>query len=161
MSQYTSEYFTIEAQEKLQKAIDERKSDPGVLMHVLHVAQDTLGFIPYEVQSFIAEKLNVSLAEVYGVVTFYSRFTVNPVGKYKIGVCLGTACYVKGSDKILEKVENILGIKAGETSEDGLYSIEATRCIGACGLAPVMTVNEDVYGKLIPEDIDNILAKYK
>ena len=161
MSQCTSEYFTPEAQTKLKKVIDECRNDQGALMHVLHEAQDMLGFIPYEVQKFIAENLEVSLAEVYGVVTFYSRFTINPVGKYKIGVCLGTACYVKGSDKVLEKVENLLGIKAGETSDDGLYSIEATRCIGACGLAPVMTVNEDVYGKLVPEDVDGILAKYK
>lgn len=161
MSKFTTEYFTLEAQEKLGIIINEQKHDPGALMYVLHEAQELLGFIPYEVQRFIAEKLNISLAEVYGVVTFYTGFSTTPVGKYKIGVCLGTACYVKGSDKVLEKVEKILGIKAGETSKDGLYSIDATRCIGACGLAPVMTVNDDVYGKITPEDVDDIIKKYK
>lgn len=130
-------------------------------MAVLHEAQNIVGFIPYEVQKFISENMEISLSEIYGVVTFYSRFTLTPVGKYKIGICLGTACYVKGSDKLLERIENILKIKAGETTKDGLYSIDATRCIGACGLAPVMSINEDVYGKLIPEDIDSILLKYK
>jgi NADH-quinone oxidoreductase E subunit len=145
----------------LMNIINKNKDNNGALMQILHDVQDSFGYIPYEAQKVIAEELNVPLSEVYGVITFYSRFTLNPVGKYKVGVCLGTACYVKGSDKVLERIENILKIKAGETSADGLYSIDATRCVGACGLAPVMTINEDVYGKLVPEDVDKILAKYK
>ncbi len=147
--------------EMLMNIINKNKDNNGALMQILHDVQDSFGYIPYEAQKVIAEELNVPLSEVYGVITFYSRFTLNPVGKYKVGVCLGTACYVKGSDKVLERIENILKIKAGETSADGLYSIDATRCVGACGLAPVMTINEDVYGKLVPEDVDKILAKYK
>ena len=147
--------------EMLMNIINKNKDNNGALMQILQEGQEALGYIPYEAQKVIAEELNVPLSEVYGVITFYSRFTLNPVGKYKVGVCLGTACYVKGSDKVLERIENILKIKAGETSADGLYSIDATRCVGACGLAPVMTINEDVYGKLVPEDVDKILAKYK
>lgn len=155
------EYFTNEARAKLQNVIDECKNEKGALMHILHTAQDMLGFIPYEAQKFIAEEMNVPLAKIYGIVTFYSRFTTNPVGKYKVSVCLGTACYVKGSDKLIEKVEQLLNIKEGETTPDGLYSISATRCLGACGLAPIMTVNEEVYGKITPDEIEGILAKYK
>lgn len=147
--------------EMLMNIINKNKDNNGALMQILHDVQDSFGYIPYEAQKVIAQELNVPLSEVYGVITFYSRFTLNPVGKYKVGVCLGTACYVKGSDKVLERIESILKIKAGETSADGLYSIDATRCVGACGLAPVMTINEDVYGKLVPEDVDKILAKYK
>lgn len=161
MPETSKSVLTNDVKQWLIKIIDEHKEQNGALMMVLHEVQDNLGYIPYEVQKFIAENLNVPLSEVYGVVTFYSRFTVNPVGKYKVGVCLGTACYVKGSDKVLEKVEQNLGIKAGETTKDGLFSIEATRCIGACGLAPVMTVNEEVYGKLTADQVDGILAKYK
>ena len=112
-------------------------------------------------QKTIAEGLNISLAEVYGVVTFYSQFSLKPKGKYRISVCLGTACYVKGSDKILEEVEKELGIKCGECTEDGLFSIDSCRCVGACGLAPVMTINEDVHGKLKPEMVKGILDKYR
>lgn len=153
--------ITPEIEEKIKSVIAENKNKQGTLIAVLHEVQDILGYVPYEAQKMVAEGLNVPLSDVYGVVTFYSRFTLNPVGKYKVGVCLGTACYVKGSDKILEKIEKKLKLKAGETSEDGLFSIEATRCIGACGLAPVMTINEDVYGKLLPEQVEAILEKYK
>lgn len=153
--------LTDEVKEKLDHIIDSGKQKQGGLMTILHETQEYLGYIPYEVQKYIAEETNIPLSEIYGVVTFYSRFTLKPVGKYKVAVCLGTACYVKGADKLLESIEKNLGIKAGETSEDGNFSIDACRCIGACGLAPVIMVNEDVYGKLETRDIEGILAKYK
>ncbi len=153
--------LTPEVAKRLTEIIEQNSSKQGALIAILHETQEYLGYIPYEVQKFIAEKFNVPLSEIYGVVTFYSRFTLKPVGKYKVSVCLGTACYVKGSDKVLEKIESTLGIKAGDTSEDGLYSIDATRCIGACGLAPVMVVNDDVFGKIDPADVAGILARYK
>ena len=109
----------------------------------------------------IAEGLGISLSEVFGVATFYSQFSLTPKGKNKISVCLGTACYVKGSDKVLEAIESRLGIKSGECTEDGLFSIDACRCVGACGLAPVMLVGEDVYGKVLPEQVPGILNSYK
>ncbi len=114
-----------------------------------------------EVQEIISEGLDVPLAEIYGIVTFYTQFSLNPKGKYQISVCLGTACYVKGSGDILEKIKNILGIEVGECTADGKFSIDATRCIGACGLAPVLTVNDDVYGRLTVDDVEGILAKYQ
>ncbi|MDR0958337.1 MAG: NADH-quinone oxidoreductase subunit NuoE [Clostridiales bacterium] len=157
----TKHELTSEACEKITQIIKAREGQEGSLINILHETQEYLGYIPYSAQKFIAELTGVPLAEIYGVVTFYSRFTTEPVGKYKVAVCLGTACYVKGSDKVLEKVEQCLKIKAGQTSEDGMYSISATRCIGACGLAPVMTVNEDVYGKLLPEQVADILKKYE
>ncbi len=113
-----------------------------------------------EVQEIIADQMGISLSEVYGVVTFYGQFTLNPKGQYKISVCLGTACYVKGSGDILQRLKERLGIEAGEITADGKFSLEATRCIGACGLAPVLTVNDDVYGRLVVDDVDKILAKY-
>lgn len=156
----SNDVLTVDAEKKLTEIIDSHKGQEGALVNVLHETQEFLGYVPYEAQKFIAERLDVPLTEVYGVVTFYSRFTLKPVGKYKIGCCMGTACYVKGSDKVLGKIEETLSLKAGETSDDGLFSIEATRCIGACGLAPVITVNEDVYGKLLPEEVPAIIKKY-
>ena len=129
-------------------------------MPVLQAAQDIYGYLPYEVQQIIAEKMEVPMEEVYGVVTFYSQFSLNPKGQYKISVCLGTACYVKGSGDIFEKLCQILKIKNGECTPDGKFSLEACRCIGACGLAPVLTVNDDVYGRLTVDDVEGILAKY-
>ena len=123
-------------------------------------AQEIYGYLPMEVQKKIADGLGVSLEEVYGVSTFYSQFSLSPKGRNHISVCLGTACYVKGADKILDKLTQKLGIQPEECTEDGAFSLTACRCIGACGLAPVMTINEDVYGRLVPEDIDGILAKY-
>ena len=155
------EVLTEDCKAKIKELIELNENSRDSLMSILHETQEILGYIPYEAQKYIAENTGIPLSEIYGVVTFYSRFTLEPVGKYKVGVCMGTACYVKGSDKVLEQVEKCLGIKAGQTSEDGLYSIDATRCIGACGLAPVITVNEDVYGKLVPEDVPGILEKYK
>lgn len=147
--------------QKLKAVIEESRSTPGCLMHVLQEAQGIYGYLPIEVQSMIAEGLGISLSEVYGVATFYSQFSLKPKGKHRISVCLGTACYVKGSDKILEEIEKVLGIKCGECTEDGLFSIDSCRCVGACGLAPVMMIDNEVYGKLKPEMVKDILDKYK
>lgn len=147
--------------DELKKVIIEKKDEPGALMQLLHEAQTIFGYLPIEVQKMISEEMKISLAEVYGVATFYSQFTLVPKGEFNVGVCLGTACYVKGSQAILEKIEQSLNIKVGETTENRRFSLEATRCIGACGLAPVITVNEDVYGKLLPGDVKDILAKYQ
>lgn len=152
---------TKEQEEKLMAVIESHKGQEGAVIPVLHEAQAIYGYLPIEVQEMISEGLNVPLAEIYGIVTFYTQFSINPKGKYQIGVCLGTACYVKGSGDLLEKCKEILGIDVGECTPDGLFSIDATRCIGACGLAPVMTINEDVYGKLTADMIPAILAKYE
>ena len=161
MEQKISFNGTKEQEIKLKEVIDAHKSEPGAVIPVLHEAQNIYGYLPIEVQTMIAEGLNVPLAEIYGIVTFYAQFSLNPKGKYQIGICLGTACYVKGSNLILDKVKEILGIDVGECTPDGKFSIDATRCIGACGLAPVMTVNDDVYGKLTVEQIPDIIKKYQ
>ena len=148
-------------EEQLDAVIAELKDTPGALMPVLQKAQDIYGYLPIEVQKMIAFKMGVSIEEVYGVSTFYSQFVLNPKGDISIAVCLGTACYVKGSGDILDKITQILGLPAGSTTPDGKYSLEATRCIGACGLAPVLTINNEVYGRLVPADMEGILAKYK
>ena len=148
-------------EEQLDAVIAELKDTPGALMPVLQQAQEIYGYLPIEVQRMIALKMDVSIEEVYGVSTFYSQFVLNPKGEVAIAVCLGTACYVKGSGDILDKITQILGLPAGSTTPDGKYSLEATRCIGACGLAPVLTINNEVYGKLVPADMEGILAKYK
>ena len=129
-------------------------------MPILQQAQEIYGYLPIEVQTIIAEEMDVPLEKVYGVSTFYSQFTLNPKGKYQVSVCLGTACYVKGSGAILEEIENKLGIKNGECTSDGKFSIDACRCVGACGLAPVMLVNDDVYGRMTPDQVEGVLAKY-
>ena len=151
---------TEEQEKQLRAVIDAHKEQKGALMPVLQEAQNIYGYLPIEVQRMIAEGLNIPLEEVYGVVTFYAQFSLNPKGKYNIGVCLGTACYVKGSQEVYDKVSEVLNIKGGEVTDDGRFSLEATRCIGCCGLAPVMTVGDDVYGKLVPDDIPGILEKY-
>ena len=151
---------TKEQESELLKVIEKYKGTEGALIPTLHEAQEIYGYLPVEVQQIISDGLGISMAEIYGVVTFYTQFTTNPKGRYKIAVCLGTACYVKGSGDILEKIMEKLGSGVGECSEDGKYSLDATRCIGACGLAPVMTVNDDVYGRLVPDDVEGILAKY-
>lgn len=151
---------TPEQEAKLREIIASHKDTPGALIPVLHEAQGVYGYLPIEVQTIIAEGLGIPLAEVYGVVTFYAQFSLNPKGQYEIGVCLGTACYVKGSGDILEKFKQILGIDVGECTPDGKFSLTATRCVGACGLAPVVTVNEDVYGRLTVDDVQGILDKY-
>lgn len=151
---------TPEQEQKLKAVIESHKGVKGATIAVLHEAQNIYGYLPLEVQQMISEGLDVPLAEIYGIVTFYAQFSLNPKGKYQIGVCLGTACYVKGSGDILEKVKQLLGIEVGERTPDGKFSLDATRCIGACGLAPVLTINEDVYGRLTVDEIEGILAKY-
>ena len=151
---------TPEQREKLLKVIENLKGQRGAVMPALHEAQEIYGYLPIEVQKEIAAGLDVSLEEVFGVSTFYSQFSLTPKGKYNISVCLGTACYVKGSDKVLDRLVAKLGIQPEECTEDGMFSLTACRCIGACGLAPVITINEDVYGRLEPEDVDTILEKY-
>lgn len=151
---------TPEQERELRDLIASLKDQPGALMPVMQKAQDIYGYLPIEVQTIIAEGLNVPVEEVYGVATFYAQFALNPKGKYVIGVCLGTACYVKDSQAIYDKCCEVLKIKGGEITDDGLFSLEATRCIGCCGLAPVMTVGDDVYGKITAADVPGILAKY-
>jgi len=147
--------------QQLKKIIEKYKGTKGALIPVLHEAQELYGYLPMEVQKAISEGLNIPLTEIYGVVTFYTQFSLNPKGKYKIQVCMGTACYVKGANHILDKLQEKLGIHVGDCTEDGLFSLEACRCIGACGLAPVIMINEDVYGRLVPDQIEEIIDKYK
>lgn len=151
---------TPEQHQKLLDAIARLKDQRGAIMPTLQEAQEIYGYLPIEVQKEIAKGLDVSLEEVYGVSTFYSQFSLTPKGKYHVSICLGTACYVKGADKVLDRLVAKLGIHPEECTADGVFSLTACRCIGACGLAPVLTVNEDVYGRLVPEDVDKILAKY-
>ena len=152
---------TAEQEEQLKKIIEKHKGDPGAVMPVLQEAQGVYGYLPKEVQIMIAEGLDVPVEEVYGVSTFYSQFSLTPKGKYNISVCLGTACYVKGSGKLVEEITNQIGIEPEECTEDGMFSLTACRCIGACGLAPVLTVNDEVYGRLEPKDIAGIIEKYR
>ncbi len=133
----------------------------GALISVLHKAQEIFGYLPQEIQSFVAERLGLSLAKVYGVVSFYSFFTMTPKGKHPISVCMGTACYVRGAGKVLEDFERQLGISAGETTVDGEFSIDALRCVGACGLAPVVLIGEEVFGKDEAKDVAGLIAKYR
>ena len=151
---------TKEQEAQLMAVIAEHKDDKGAVIPVLHKAQGIYGYLPIEVQEMISKGLNVPLAEIYGIVTFYTQFSLEPKGEYHIGICLGTACYVKGSGDILDKFKERLGIDVGGCTPDGKFSLEATRCIGACGLAPVLTVNDEVYGRLTVKDVDEILAKY-
>lgn len=151
---------TKEQETNLLQVISENKSDKGALMPILQKAQDIYGYLPIEVQTMISNEMDIPLEKIYGVVTFYSQFSLSPKGKYKISVCLGTACYVKGSGDIYNKLMEKLGIEGGDCTPDGKFSLDACRCIGACGLAPVLTVNEDVYGRLSVDDVDDILAKY-
>ncbi|MCD7741466.1 MAG: NADH-quinone oxidoreductase subunit NuoE [Ruminococcus sp.] len=151
---------TIVQERQLKEVIANHHDQQGGLMPILQEAQEIYGYLPIEVQTMIADGLGISLSEVYGVATFYSQFSLTPKGEHQISVCLGTACYVKGSDKILEAVEKRLGIKSGECTPDGLFSIDSCRCVGACGLAPVMMVDDDVYGKVTPEQVDSIIDSY-
>lgn len=146
---------------ELKAYIDSVKNSQGILMQTLQKAQDIFGYLPLEVQQFISEETNIPLADIYGVVTFYSQFTIEEKGKHKISVCLGTACYVKGSQEIMDKLSEELNIKVGETTEDKMFTLEATRCLGCCGLAPVMMVDDDVYGKMEPKKVHEIIEKYR
>lgn len=151
---------TEQQKEQLMECINKHRSERGCLMPILHEAQNIYGYLPSEVQTMIAEELKMSLAEVYGVATFYSQFTLNPKGKHKISICLGTACYVKGSDKVLSAVEKELRISCGDCTPDRKFSIDSCRCVGACGLAPVMIIDGEVYGRLTENDVKGILDKY-
>ncbi len=152
---------TPEQEAQLNAVIEECKHDKHLLMHVMQQAQAIYGYLPFEVQVMIAEGMDIPLEKVYGVSTFYAQFALSPKGKYNISVCLGTACYVKGSQDLLDRICINLGIQPGECTADGKFSVEGCRCIGACGLAPVFTINDDVYGRVAPEEVDKILAKYK
>ncbi|MDF2845129.1 MAG: dehydrogenase (ubiquinone) 24 kDa subunit [Herbinix sp.] len=152
---------TKEQEAALLQVIADHKEDRGALMPILQKAQEIYGYLPIEVQTIISDEMKVPLEKVYGIVTFYSQFSLNPKGKFNISVCLGTACYVKGSGDLFDKLKTMLGVEDGGCTEDGKFSLEACRCIGACGLAPVLTVNEDVYGKLSLDDLDGVLAKYR
>ena len=152
---------TAEQAAKLDAVIAECTGDVSMLMHVMQEAQEIYGYLPFEVQQKIADGMKVPMEKVYGVATFYAQFALSPKGKYAISVCLGTACYVKGAQEILDELSAQLGIAPEECTEDGKYSLTACRCIGACGLAPVLTVNEDVYGKITAADVKGILEKYE
>lgn len=152
---------TQEQADKLLSVIEKHRDLPGSLMPVLQEAQNIYGYLPIEVQIMIAEGLSLTLSEVYGVVTFYSQFSLNPKGQNPVAVCMGTACYVKGAGDVLDRISQNLGIGVDGVTPDGQFSLEATRCIGACGLAPVFTIGEDVYGKITPNEVDAIIAKYK
>lgn len=152
---------TKEQETELLKVIAELKDEKGSLMPILQKAQDIYGYLPIEVQRIISDEMNVPMEKIYGVVTFYAMFNLNPKGKYQISVCLGTACYVKGSGDLYNALMEKLGIVGGECTPDGKFSLDACRCVGACGLAPVMMINGDVYGRLTADDLDDILAKYE
>ena len=152
---------TPEQEKKLHDVIEANKHDKSRVMAVMQEAQEIYGYLPIEVQQMIADGMDVPLEKVYGVATFYAQFALSPKGKYHISVCLGTACYVKGSGAVMDKITEILGIGADECTPDGKFSLAACRCIGACGLAPVMTVNDEVYGRLTADEVENILKKYQ
>ena len=151
---------TAEKAAKLQEIIAAHKNQPGALIPVLQKAQEVYGYLPIEVEQKIAEGLEISLEKVYEVVTFYAQFSIEPKGEYEFNVCLGTACYVKGAGDLFDRLKQKLGIEDGGCTPDGKFSLCSCRCVGACGLAPVLLVNSDVYGRLLPDDVDGIIAKY-
>lgn len=146
--------------EELRAICKKFNNDSGELINVLHGAQELFGYLPAEVQELVAQELNVSVAHVYGVVTFYSFFSMLPKGRHPISICMGTACYVRGAEKVMEEFKRHLKVKVGETTDDGKFSLSCLRCVGACGLAPVVTIGERVYGRVSPEDVKKILAEY-
>ena len=145
---------------KIKEICESFDNNPGELINVLHKTQESFGYLPEEVQQVVADCLGIPVGRVYGVVSFYSFFTMKPKGKYAISVCLGTACYVKGAEKILDALKSELKIAEGGVTEDGKFSLDVLRCVGACGLAPVMTINGKTYGRLVPEHVKEILAEY-
>ena len=151
---------TKEQEAELMKVIEAHKNQKGALMPVLQQAQEIYGYLPIEVQKIISDNMDITMEKIYGVATFYSQFSLNPKGRYTISVCLGTACYVKGSGDIYNRLMEELNIAGGECTPDGKFSLEACRCIGACGLAPVLTVNDEVYGRLTVDDVPDIIKKY-
>ncbi|MFR1708365.1 MAG: NADH-quinone oxidoreductase subunit NuoE [Clostridium sp.] len=146
---------------ELDDFINSLPNKDGALIEVLHRAQHIFGYLPKEVQTFVADKLNLPVSKVYGVVTFYSFFTTEPRGKNVINVCMGTACFVRGAGDVLKEFEKELGIKSGQTTEDMKFTLGSLRCVGACGLAPVLTVNDKVYGHCTPDQVKSILAEYE
>lgn len=152
---------TKEQEKELKKFIEEHKNDKGPLIMIMQEAQKIYGYLPIEVQTIISKGLGIPVERVYEVATFYAQFNLEPKGKYQISVCLGTACYVKGSAKVLEAIENQLGIKSGECTADRKFSIDSCRCLGACGLAPVMRVNDEVFGNMTPDKVKKVLAEFK
>ncbi|NJK93933.1 MAG: NADH-quinone oxidoreductase subunit NuoE [Bacteroidales bacterium] len=146
--------------EKIKEICQSFNNDPGELINVLHKSQGYFGYLPAEVQEQIAEELNISVAKVYGVVTFYSFFTMLPKGQHPISICTGTACYVRGAEKVLDEFRRILKIQVGETTKDGKFSLSCLRCVGACGLAPVVMIGEKVYGRVSPDGVKDILGEY-
>ena len=153
--------LSCEAVRQVEEVCEKFQNDPGELIAILHECQSKLGYLPEPVQRIVASKLGIPASKVYGVVTFYSFFTMTPKGKYPISVCLGTACYVRGADKLLEEFKRVLGIDVGETTPDGKFSLDCLRCVGACGLAPVATIGEKVYGRLNPADIKKIVEEFE
>ena len=151
---------TPEQEAELKAVIEENKHDKSKLMAVMQKAQEIYGYLPIEVQQIISEGMDVPMEKIFGVATFYAQFALSPKGEYNISVCMGTACYVKGAQTLLEALQENLGIGVDECTPDGKFSIEACRCIGACGLGPVLMVNDEVYGKLTADDIPGILEKY-
>lgn len=152
---------TEEQKTALLEFIRDHIHDKGSLMPIMQKAQEIYGYLPIEVQTIISDEMNIPLEKIYGIATFYSQFSLYPKGKYRISVCLGTACYVKGSGDIFNKLKEILGIDDGECTPDGKFSLDSCRCVGACGLAPVIMINDDVYGKLTTDDVEGILKKYE
>ncbi|NLC69426.1 MAG: NADH-quinone oxidoreductase subunit NuoE [Clostridiaceae bacterium] len=150
-----------EKEQMLESIMQKHKNRKGALIPILHEAQELYGYLPLKVQRKISESLDIPLSEIYGVITFYAQFSLKPKGVYNIQVCMGTACYVRGASLVLEKLQERLGIHIGECTEDGLFSLEVCRCVGACGLAPVMMINGEVYGTLNPEKIEKIIEKYE
>jgi NADH:ubiquinone oxidoreductase subunit E len=155
------ELFGVERVEEFRAKLDELKTIPGSMISILNEAQEIFGYVPFEVQELISHETGVPLTEIFGIVTFYSRFSIIPAGQYKISLCLGTACYVKGSGEILEKLKEKLGVKEGETTPDGLFSLNAARCLGACALAPAMMINGEVYGRLTPDSAVKVIEQIK
>lgn len=151
---------TKEQEAQLMAVIAELKDQPGALMPIMQRAQDIYGYLPIEVQTMISDATGTPLEKIYGIATFYAQFALAPKGEYRISVCLGTACYVKGSQAVYDKISELLHIGEGECTPDGKFSLDSCRCVGACGLAPVMMINDDVYGRLTPGEIEGILAKY-
>lgn len=144
----------------LTEVCSEFNNDPGELINILHKAQEIFGYLPAEVQEFIAKELNIGAATVYGVVSFYSFFTMKPKGEHPISVCMGTACYVRGAEKVLDELKKIIKVEVGETTPDGKYSLACLRCVGACGLAPVVLIGDKVFGRVAPDKVNEILSEF-
>lgn len=151
---------TKEQEAQLMEVINSLKDQQGCLMPIMQKAQDIYGYLPIEVQTMISDATGIPLEKIYGVATFYSQFSLQPKGQYQISVCLGTACYVKGSGDLFNKISEVLGIGNGECTPDGKFSLDSCRCVGACGLAPVLMINDEVYGRLVVDDVEGILEKY-